>query len=44
VKSALYSLSACLRDGHAPGPPPIGLELAPAYVELWGLAALPRAG
>ncbi|CAN5212064.1 response regulator [soil metagenome] len=43
VKSALTYLAACLRDGRAPGPPPIGLELAPAYAERWGLSDLPRA-
>jgi CheY-like chemotaxis protein len=43
VKTALSYLTACLHDGHAPGPPPLGLELAPAYAELWGLTALPRA-
>jgi CheY-like chemotaxis protein len=37
-------LTVCLREGRAPGPPPIGLELAPAYAERWGLTALPRAG
>lgn len=44
VKSALNYLTICLREGQAPGPPPIGLELAPAYAERWGLNALPRAG
>ena len=44
VKMALAYLAACLRDGHAPGLPPIGLELAPAYAARWGLTDLPRAG
>ena len=44
VKSALAYLTVCLREGRAPGPPPIGLELAPAYAERWGLHATPRAG
>jgi CheY-like chemotaxis protein len=45
VKSALSYLTACLRDGRAPGPPPVGLDLAPAYAERWGLGgALSRAG
>ena len=44
VKSALNYLTICLREGQAPGPPPIGLELAPAYAERWGLNAMSRAG
>ena len=44
VKSALNYLTICLREGRAPGAPPIGLELAPAYAERWGLNAMPRAG
>jgi CheY-like chemotaxis protein len=43
VKMALGYLSICLREGHAPGPPPIGLELAPAFAVLWGVAAQPLA-
>jgi CheY-like chemotaxis protein len=43
VKTALTYLTICLRQGRAPGPPPIGLELSPAYAERWGLGALPRA-
>ena len=43
VKSALAYLAVCLRNGQAPGPPPIGLDLAPAYAEHWGLNDLPRA-
>ncbi len=42
VKTALTYLAVCLREGQAPGPPPIGLELSPEYIERWGLAALPR--
>lgn len=37
VKTALSYLAHCLQEGHAPGPVPVGLTLAPAYVELWGL-------
>ena len=37
VKTALGYLSHCLTEGHAPGPVPVGLTLAPAYAELWGL-------
>ncbi|EJL25335.1 response regulator of citrate/malate metabolism [Caulobacter sp. AP07] len=43
VRTALSYLSACLRDGRAPGQPPIGLELAPAYATRWGVPAMPRA-
>ena len=43
IKSALAYLTACLRDERAPGPPPIGLELAPSYAARWGVSAfLPR--
>ncbi|HJV44040.1 response regulator [Caulobacter sp.] len=43
VKTALSYLAYCLQEGHAPGPTPVGLTLAPAYVELWGLdQTLPR--
>jgi len=40
VKTALAYLEVCLRDGRAPGPPPLGLSLSPRYRELWdgGLA------
>ena len=38
VRSALRFLEACLRDGVAPGPAPLGLELAPAWAERWGLS------
>ena len=44
VRSALVYLSICMHEGRAPGLPPIGLELAPAYAARWGLTALPRAG
>lgn len=37
VKTALNYLNYCLTEGHAPGPAPTGLTLAPAYAELWGL-------
>lgn len=43
VRSALSFLSACLHDGHAPGPAPVGLDLAPAWAERWGLDQIPRA-
>jgi CheY-like chemotaxis protein len=43
VKTALAYLTVCLRKDRAPGPPPIGLELSPAYAERWGLTALPQA-
>ena len=38
VKTALNFLAACLRTGHAPGPAPAGLELAPIWAERWGLS------
>ncbi len=44
VKRALMFLESCMRNGVAPGLPPIGFELAPAFAELWGLADVPRAG
>ncbi len=37
VKTALSYLAYCLNEGHAPGPVPVGLTLAPAYAELWSL-------
>lgn len=43
VKKALAFLSVCLREGHAPGPVPVGLELAPAFAERWGLNDFPQA-
>ena len=44
VKRVLQFLSRCLREGHAPGPPPLGFTLAPAFAERWGLATEARAG
>jgi response regulator of citrate/malate metabolism len=43
VKTALGFLAACLRTGHAPGPAPVGLSLAPQWAERWGLGDLPQA-
>ncbi|MBI1686230.1 response regulator [Caulobacter hibisci] len=42
VKMALAYLAVCLEEGHAPGWPPVGLELAPAFAERWGLTDMPR--
>lgn len=42
VKMALRYLVVCLRDDHAPGAPPAGLHLAPAWASRWGLDDLPR--
>lgn len=43
VKTALSYLAYCMTEGHVPGPAPVGLTLAPAYAELWGLNdVLPR--
>jgi CheY-like chemotaxis protein len=36
VCNALRYLSVCLREGHAPGPPPAGLRLSPEYLARWG--------
>lgn len=36
VSMALAYLEVCLREGRAPGPPPLGLSLAPRFRELWG--------
>ena len=36
VRSALAYLETCLREDHAPGPPPQGLELSPQFRDLWG--------
>lgn len=44
VKTALTYLGYCLRHGEAPGLPPPGLNLAPAWAERWGLADIPKAG
>jgi CheY-like chemotaxis protein len=43
VRAALVYLQACLRDGRAPGLPPLGLTLAPRFAEQWGLGDLPQA-
>lgn len=43
VKTALSFLTACLHDGRAPGPAPVGLELAPAWARRWGLNDTARA-
>lgn len=37
VKRALSYLQVCLREGVAPGLPPLGFQLAPAWAERWGL-------
>ncbi len=37
VKRALHFLGICLHEGRAPGPPPLGFTLAPAYAKRWGL-------
>jgi CheY-like chemotaxis protein len=44
VKTALAYLGCCLRDGRAPGPPPIGLHLSPAFRDRWSGSELPLAG
>jgi CheY-like chemotaxis protein len=44
VKTALAYLGCCLRNGRAPGVPPIGLQLAPAWRARWGVADLPLTG
>ncbi|WP_374469819.1 response regulator [Phenylobacterium sp.] len=36
VKMALSYLEICLREGRAPGPPPVGLHLSPEYRRRWG--------
>ena len=36
VRRALAYLEVCLREHHAPGPPPQGLELPPEFSALWG--------
>ncbi len=43
VKRALAFLEVCMRSGLAPGPAPIGFELAPAFAERWGLSDIPKA-
>lgn len=42
VKMALRYLEVCLDEGLAPGLPPAGLQLAPAWAERWGLGDVPR--
>ena len=42
VKAALRYLEAALRTGQAPGLPPVGLQLAPAWAVRWGLGDVPR--
>jgi CheY-like chemotaxis protein len=42
VKTALAYLKVCLRTGQAPGLPPLGLTLSPAFAARWGLADMPR--
>lgn len=37
VKTAISYLERCLRDGRAPGPPPVGLTLAARYADRWGV-------
>ena len=41
VKMALRYLEVCLHEGHAPGLPPVGLQLAPAWALRWGLGDTP---
>lgn len=41
VKAALRYLEICLREDHAPGLPPVGLQLAPTWARHWGLGELP---
>ncbi|MBN9319391.1 MAG: response regulator [Caulobacterales bacterium] len=43
VRAALVYLAGCLHTGRASGLPPVGLQLAPAYAERWGLGAAPLA-
>jgi CheY-like chemotaxis protein len=43
VRTALTYVGACLRFDEAPGPPPLGLCIAPAWAERWGLNDLPEA-
>jgi CheY-like chemotaxis protein len=42
VRSALRYLTICLRRGQAPGLPPLGLTLSPAFADRWGLGLTPR--
>jgi CheY-like chemotaxis protein len=43
VRAALAYLRICLREGRAPGLPPVGLTLSRDYAGRWGLDDLPRA-
>lgn len=43
VKMALRFLEICLSEGQAPGLPPAGLQLAPAWAERWGISGHPCA-
>lgn len=43
VRRALTYLEVCLREGRAPSPPPVGLTLAPAFAEAWGVGELQQA-
>lgn len=42
VRAALRYLETALRTGQAPGLPPLGLQLAPAWALRWGLGDMPR--
>ncbi|WP_425996982.1 response regulator [Caulobacter sp. DWR1-3-2b1] len=44
VTTGLEYLRICMREGRAPGPPPIGLTLSPQYLALWGLQDQQMAG
>jgi CheY-like chemotaxis protein len=44
VKTAITFLSTCLQEGRAPGPPPVGLQLAPAYAAQWRVDELSLQG
>jgi len=41
MRAALRYLDICLHEDHAPGLPPAGLQLAPAWAERWGLHDVP---
>jgi len=43
IRAALAYLRVCLREGRAPGLPPLGLTLSPQFARRWGLGDLPRA-
>ncbi len=44
VRAALVYLTTCLRSGQAPGLPPVGLQLSPAFLARWGLDDIAKAG